>query len=337
MKNYQNKNLAFVSIIIACRNEEKYIKECLNSLINQNYPKNNFEIIVADGESQDKTKEIINNIIENNPDIKIKFLNNPQKFNSFGFNLGIKTAKGDIIIIFGAHSSADKNFIKNNVEYLEKTEADCVGGPIKTIGKSFIEKIISFVLSSPFGVGGAKFRYSQKEEYVDTVAYGAYQKKVSEKIGLFNERLIRNHDIEFNTRLRKNGGKIFITPKIKSYYYPPKSLKKFSKQAFSNGLWNIYTSKIIPGSLRLRHFIPLCFIISLLGSILISLIHPLGKWLLRIIIFSYLVNDLFFSFKISFKEKLKYFPLIPLFFPLLHLSYGIGSLWGILTLWKIKK
>jgi len=326
-----------ISIVIACKNEEKHIKKCLNSLIQQNYPVDKFEIILVDGMSDDKTKEIIKKFQITNSEFQIRLLDNPKKINSFGFNVGIKKAQDDIIVIFGAHSIAEKDFITKNVEYLEKTSADCVGGPIRTIGESFIGKIISFVLSSPFGVGGAKFRYSQKEGYVDTVAYGAYKKNVFNKIGLFDERLVRNHDIEFNTRLIKSGGKIFMTPEIKSYYYCPKTLNKFSKQAFSNGLWNIYTSKLIPGSLHLRHFIPLCFVLGLLGSILISLIHPLGKWLFGIIICLYLISDLFFSFKISFKSGLKYFLFIPFFFPILHFSYGLGSFWGILTFYKLKQ
>jgi len=329
--------VSFISIIIACRNEEKNIKKCLNSLIQQNYLIDKFEIILVDGMSNDKTKEIIKKFQITNSKFQIRLLDNPEKINSFGFNIGIKKAQGDIIVIFGAHSIAEKNFIAKNVEYLEKTSADCVGGPIRTIGESFIGKIISFVLSSPFGVGGAKFRYSQKEEYVDTVAYGAYKKNVFDKIGLFDKRLIRNHDIEFNTRLIKSGGKIFMTPKIKSYYYCPKTLNKFSKQAFSNGLWNIYTSKLIPGSLHLRHFIPLCFVLGLFGSILISFMCPLGKWLLGIILLFYLVSDMFFSFKISLKGGLKYFLLIPFFFPVLHFSYGLGSLCGIINYCKIKK
>ena len=327
----------FTSIIIACRNEEKHIKKCLDSLIDQNCHESNNEIVVVDGMSDDKTREVVKKIQILNPKSNIKLLDNPKRFNSFGFNIGIKEARGDIIIIFGAHSTADKNFISKNIEYLKKTQADCVGGPIETIGKSFVGKIISFVLSSPFGIGGAKFRYSQKEGYVDTVAYGAYEKDVFEKIGLFDERLIRNHDIEFNTRLIKSGGKIFMTPEIKSYYYCPNSIIRFSKQGFSNGLWNIYTSKLMPGSLRLRHFVPLCFVTGLLGSILISLFSPIGKWLLCLMVFLYIIGDLLFSLKISFRKGLKYLLPLPIFFFVLHFSYGLGSLWGILTIWKIKK
>ncbi len=328
---------SFVSTIIACRNEEKHIEKCLYSLINQNYPKENFEIIVVDGVSTDNTKEIIKKFQTSNSHYQIELLDNHKKFNSFGFNLGIKKAKGEIIIFLGAHSFVDKNFIAKNVEYLEKTQADCVGGPIETIGESFIGRIISFILGSPFGVGGANFRYSQKEEYVDTVAYGAYRKNIFNKIGLFNEKLIRNHDIEFNTRLIKNGGKIFMTPEIKSYYHCSDSFVKFAKQGFSNGLWNVYTSRLVPGSLHLRHFAPLCFVVGLLGSVLIFFINPIGKWLLFLIVFPYIAGNLFFSFKIAKKNGLKYFLLLPVFFFTLHFCYGFGSVWGILTYFKIKK
>jgi hypothetical protein len=128
-----------------------------------------------------------------------------------------------------------------------------------------------------------------------------------------------------------------MTPEIKSYYSCPNSLIKFIKQGFSNGLWNIYASKLVPGSLHLRHFIPLCFVIGLLGSILISFFNPIGKWLLCLIVFLYLVGNLFFSLKIAKKNGLKYFLLLPIFFFALHFSYGLGSIWGILTCYKIKK
>lgn len=330
-------NQPFVSIVTACRNEEKYIKECLESLINQNYLKDNFEIIVVDGDSQDRTKDIINNIIKNNPDIKIKFLNNPQKINSIGFNLGIKESRGEIIIIFGAHAVAENDFILKNVEYHQKTEADCVGGPITSIGDSFLGKVISLILGSPFGVGGAKFRYSQREEYVDTVAYGAYRREIFEKIGLFDEKLTRNHDIEFNSRLRKTGGKIFMTPEIKSYLYARGTFSGFWKQNFSNGLWNIYTTRLIPGSLRLRHFIPLYFVVGLLSSLILALFSSVGKILFALVAGSYLLANLFFSFKICLKEGLKYLPILPSAFFTLHFSYGLGSIWGLLTLQKLKK
>ena len=329
-------NKKIISIVIACRNEEKNIEKCLDSLIQQNYPKENLEIIIADGASTDNTKEIIKKIQFSNPIFQIKSLNNHKKIKPFGVNIGIKEAKGDIIIIFDAHSFADKNFIAKNVEYLQKTDADCVGGPIETINESLKGKIISLILSSPFGVGGSRFRTSKKEEYVDTVAYGAYKKSVFKKIGLFNEKLIRNHDIEFNSRLIKSGGKIFMTPEIKSYYHCPDSFIRLAKQGFLNGLWNVYTQKIVPGSLKLRHFIPLCFILSLLGGIILSFFTVLGKFLLSVIVGCYILADIIFSVKIALKSNLIYLPLLFVGFIILHLSYGLGSFWGILTLWKIK-
>jgi len=330
-------NKKIISIVIACRNEEKNIEKCLDSLIQQNYPKENLEIIIADGASTDNTKEIIKKIQISNPLVRIKLLDNHKKISSFGFNLGIKQAKGEIIVIFGAHSFADKNFIAKSVEYLEKIKADCVGGPIETINESSSGKIISLILSSLFGVGGSRFRTSKKGGYVDTVAYGAYKKEVFDKIGLFNERLVRNYDIEFNTRLIKSGGKIFMTPEIKSYYRCPDSFIKLARQSFSNGLWNIYTQKIAPSSLRLRHFIPLCFILSLLGGFILLFFTVLGKFFLSAIIGCYILTDVIFSFKITLKNDLKYFPFLFIGFFILHLSYGFGSLWGILNYYKIKK
>jgi cellulose synthase/poly-beta-1,6-N-acetylglucosamine synthase-like glycosyltransferase len=328
-------SLPFVSVIVPCRNEEKYIGKCLESIIGQDYPKEKTEIIVIDGMSKDKTREIIQKFTTKYPNIKL--FDNSKKIQSRGFNIGIKEAQGNILIILGAHTIIAPDFISRNIEYLEKTNADCVGGPIKSINNSFVGRAVSLVISSPFGVGGAKFRYSQKERYVDTVAYGAYRREVFDKIGLFDERLVRNQDIEFNNRLRKADGRIFMTPQIKSYYQAPETLAKLWRQNFRNGLWNIYTQKLVPGSLRIRHFVPLCFVGGLLGSSILTFFTSVGKMLFVLMAGSYILANLFFSIKISFKKGLKYLVVLPITFFTLHFSYGLGSIWGLLTLWKIKK
>ena len=325
-----------VSIIIPCRNEEKYIGRCFDSIISQDYPKENLEILVIDGMSEDRTREVILEFSKRCPNIRL--LENQKKITPTALNIGIRESRGEYILRADAHSIYENDYIKKCVEYLEKTGADCVGGALNTKSgsDSFVAEAISFVLSSVFGVGSS-FRTIKKEAYVDTVPFGAYRREIFDKIGFFNEKLVRNQDIELNSRIRKAGGKIFLTPEIKLIYFAPSTFKKLILQQFQNGLWNVYTQKLAPRSLSLRHFIPLFLVVGLIGGFALSPFSPFGKVLFALIFGSYLLLDLFFSINISLKKGLKYLIiLLPTFFTL-HFVYGLGSIWGLLTFWKIKK
>lgn len=317
-----------VSVIIPMRNEGKYIGKCLESVLRQEHPSDKLEIIVVDGMSDDKSRKIVFEYSETHNFIKL--LNNPKNIATTGMNIGIKNASGGIIIILSAHSCPSQDFIHKNVELLDKIGADCVGGVLESVAEGYLGKAIAFTLSSPFGVGGARFRYTRRAGYVDTVAYGAYRREVFDKIGLFDERLVRNQDIEFNSRLRKAGGKIYLSPEIKSYYYCPETIARFCQQAFSNGLWNIKTARLVKGAMRPRHFMPLLFLVTLAASIILSLVSPLGYYLLGIIAGSYLALAFLFSMSIASRKGWQYFPILPLLFLCLHISYGLGSLWGII-------
>ena len=124
-----NEQLLFVSIIIPCRNEEKYIGKCLQSIIEQNYPKDNLEVLVVDGMSEDRTREIVENYSQKYSFIKL--FDNPKKFTPFGLNIGIKEAKGEIIMRMDAHAGYEKDYISKCVRYLENYDADNVGGAMK--------------------------------------------------------------------------------------------------------------------------------------------------------------------------------------------------------------
>ena len=213
-------NNPLVSIIIPCRNEEKFIARCLNSVLGQDYPKDKIEILTVDGRSDDGTKQMIKKYIQQYPFIKL--LDNPKRVTPAAFNIGIKNSYGELIIIMGAHSIYEKNYISKCVEHLKKYHADNVGGiwKIMPAKNTLINKAIVFASGSAFGAGNAYYRkgYSKGVKWVDTVFGGCYKKEVFEKIGLFNENLKRNQDLEFNLRLRKAGGKILLCPDIIIYY-----------------------------------------------------------------------------------------------------------------------
>jgi len=314
-----------VSVILPVRNEEKHITRCLDSILIQDFPFEQLEIWIVDGMSEDGTREIVRGYAEKYANIKM--IDNPQKITPIALNMGIKMARGDVIVRMDGHAAYSKEYIKKCVEFLKKTGADNVGGVRQHLGFGFIGNSIALAEACRFGTGGAKFRTATSEQYVDTVFPGAWPKSTFEKYGLFNEQLTRNQDIEHNSRIRKKGGKIFLSPEIQSLYYCRSNLKDLFIQNFRNGFWNIKTIKIAPGSLSSRHFLPLFFVLSLLTAWLVP-------WLWFCIAGSYLLCCLLYSAKIAFKHGEKYFFIMPLVLFTLHFSYGFGLLAGIFSFKK---
>ncbi len=320
-----------VSVIIPCRNEEKFIGDCLNSIVKQDYPAEKLEVFVVDGMSEDRTRNIVQLFSAKHKNIRL--LENQRKITPVALNIGIEESKGDYILRIDAHSFCQRDYVQKCLEYLEKSRADCVGGVLETLpsGKDFVAKAIAKVLSSPFGVGGSTFRTKRKAGYADTVPFGAYRREVFRKVGLFNEKLARNQDNELNKRITRKGGKIFITPEIKLNFYAPNTFRKFFRKQFQNGAWNIYTERIAPNSLRPRHFIPLFFVLGLLGSSVVAIFFPAGRVLFFLLIGIYFLINIIFSLKIAEKDGIEYLAILPLVFFTFHLSYGLGSLWGLTT------
>ncbi|WP_270641862.1 glycosyltransferase family 2 protein [Paraclostridium sordellii] len=318
-----------VSVIIPVYNEEKYIEETIMSIENQTYDKSKIEVIVVDGMSSDKTVDILNNL-KDQLNISMKIEINKKRIAPTAMNIGIKVATGDVIIRIDGHSYMDKNFIKEAISFISDRKVDCVGGPIYTINNSFIGEAISKAMSCPFGVGNAKFRYSSEETYVDTLAFGAYKKDVFEEVGLFDEELVRNQDDEFNLRLVRSGGKILLTPNIKSYYYSRSSIKKLWKQYFQYGYWKVRVIQKhkIPSSIR--QLVPATFVTTIVTLSVLSIFSKIALVMLSGILFLYITFSIVFSIMAcKFKEK-KFIGILPMIFLILHISYGIGFLKGIL-------
>lgn len=327
-----------VSILLPCRNEEKLIAKCLDSIIAQDYPKDKLEVLVVDGMSEDKTREIIMEYSEKH--CFIKLLDNPNKTVPTALNIGIKKATGEIIVRMDAHSIYENNYISKCIKYLKEYDVDNVGGVCITLpGKNnLVGNSIALVLSHPLGVGNSYFRIGVKEpKYVDTVPFGCYKKEVFAKIGLFDEELIRNQDDEFNYRLIKNGGKILLVPDIVSYYYARDSLSKLWKMYFQYGYWKVRVIQKHKLPASWRHIVPVSFILSILVGAILGLFDKYGLYLLGTIITLYLSILFFFSATISFKKGIEYFPVLPIVFATLHFAYGFGFLKGIWHFIILKK
>ena len=325
-----------VSVVIPCRDEVLSIEGCIDSLIADSYPKDRLEILVVDGMSMDGTREIVEAYARGHAFIRL--LDNPEKITPVALNIGITNAKGELIVLLGAHAACTNEYISKCVKAIGEYAADSVGGILRTLpaNDTTMAQAIAIGLSHPFGVGNAYFRIGSSEaRRVDTVPFGCYRKEVFDRIGLFDERLVRNQDIEFNTRLRKAGGKIYMTPTIRSYYYARSSLGGLWRQSFQNGRWNIYTTALTGMSLALRHFVPLGFVAGLFGSGLLAISLPTFRWVFGTTSAVYLVAAIIASLRSPRSKHAGSRAFLPLVFLVLHLSYGLGSLWGMLTAAKV--
>ena len=326
----KRESTPIVSVIVPMRNEEAYIAKCLRSIIEQDYPKDSMEILVVDGLSDDRSREIVEEFRQEYPFIRL--LDNPQRIVPTAMNIGIKEAGGEVIIRVDGHCRLAPDYISQCVRYLEETGVACVGGAIESIGQTPIARAISLAMSSPFGVGDAYFRYSKKERYVDTLAFGAYRREVFDTIGLFDEKLVRNQDYDLNYRLRKAGGKILLTPAIKSHYYTRSSLRNLWSQYFHYGFWKVQMLRKHSRSVRVRQLVPPLFVLALLLSGALSVISSLAAWVFALVVASYLSLSLAFSLSIAARKGWRYLPILPVIFACLHLSWGLGFLYSLAQL-----
>jgi len=328
-------NIPRISIIIPTFNEEKYISSCVDSILEADYANDKMEIFVVDGMSEDGTRKIVQAYHSKYPFIFV--LENRQKDTPIGMNLGIEASSGEFVFILSAHAEYEKNYFIKLVENIQQLHVDCVGGVLLTDVKNKDTKSLSIkeVLMHKFGVGNAMFRTGCNEvTEVDTVAFGCYRRSVFDSYGLFDERLIRNQDIELNKRIVNGGGKIYLIPSVQCTYYARENFTDLAKNQYQNGFWNILTAYYTKtlNSLSLRHFIPLLFVLSLLIPIGVSFFFPKVLWLGVLSLGSYLSLVIIISFRL--KHSTNSIIYLILSFLTLHFSYGLGSLMGIFTVIK---
>jgi len=317
----------FVSIIIPVRNEENFIAGCLQSVVDQDYPHDRMEVLVVDGRSEDRTREIVADFALKHP--MIKLLDNPRLSTPAGLNLGIREARGDVIVRVDGHCVLEADYVRQCVRCLRETGADNVGGLMRAVGEGYVSQVIALAINSFFGSGGSKFHYAAKEQYVDTVYLGAFPRHVFDRVGYFNEKLVRNQDYELNYRIRAAGGKIFLSPAIRSSYYGRSTLRDLWQQYFQYGFWKVEMIQLHPKSVRVRQLVPPLFVFSLVAAGLLSPIHQAFLRLFLLILASYLLAALLFSLKLAQRQGWRYLPLLPVAFAVMHFGWGLGFLLGL--------
>ena len=320
-----------ISVICPTYNEEKYINECIRSILNCDFPHQDMEVLFVDGMSTDLTRKIILEYTVNYSFIKL--IDNPDKVVPFALNRGIIAAKGDIIIRIDAHAKYEKNYFSQLVKYLNQLNADNVGGICNTIpvNNSIVSKAIASVLNSSFGVGNSYFRIGVKDiKKVDTVPFGCFRKEIFKKYGMFDEELIRNQDDEFNARIIKNGGTIYLIPNIIITYFARDTIEKVSNMFYQYGFFKPLVNKKLGKAASIRQFFPLLFVLGLFIGLPLSVFFG---WI-RIIYIStiafYILLSIIFSLKDS--ENIKQIFVQTFIFFIVHLSYGWGYLRGILKI-----
>jgi glycosyltransferase involved in cell wall biosynthesis len=318
-----------ISVVVPIRNEEKYISACLTSLLQQTYPDSLYEVIVVDGRSSDRSREIVRAFCEEHANVLL--LDNPAAIVPCGMNLGIRNSQGEIIVRADGHNVYPKDYLENCVKYLEQTGADNVGGPWVTVpaDASFGARLVAAILTSPFGVGDSRFRTGAAEGYVETVPFGAFRKELFLRIGVYNEKLVRNQDNELNARIRQAGGKIFQTPALSTEYRPVAGFWQLLRVTYRTSQWHLFSMKENSRSMSLRHLAPAVFV-TVLGAMLLTsaISHPVllaGAALL--------LAYLFVGYCMAGLRSHRYGYGISLALPLaclcFHMSYGMGTLAGV--------
>jgi glycosyltransferase involved in cell wall biosynthesis len=309
------------------RNEAGYIEKCLASIFAQDYPPDRLEVWVLDGQSTDASWQIVERLFDGRPNYHL--LPNPRIAQAAGWNLGITHATGDIIGIVSAHAELSSDYVSTAVETLQRTGANMVGGPMRAYGDGHVGQAIALATSTPFGVGGGRFHYTDREEEVDTVYMGLCWRGLYERIGGFDEEMVRNQDDELSYRLLKHGGRIVCNPAVRSQYYNRSTLGGLLRQYFQYGFWKVRVLQKYPRQMRSRQFVPPGFVATLLGSFLLALFTSTGHFLVTLVIGSYVLTNLAVSVWTAHQKGWHYLPLLPVVFATLHLSYGLGFLVGL--------
>lgn len=326
------KNRMLVSLGIIALNEECYLSAILDDILKQLYPLSQIDLILIDSMSDDSTKSIMESFRDEylNQFYNIRVFENPGQWQANGWNVFIDNAEGDTLIRLDAHTQIPNDFVRKIISTIETGYFDVVGGKRPTILKDNTAwaKTLLEAENALFGSGLAVFRTSDKARYVKSVFHGAYRKEVFEKVGGFNEKLRRTEDNEIHWRIRKNGFRIWYDPSIVSYQYARPTLGKMLKQKYLNGFWIGKTVWTCPCCFSIYHFVPLVFVLSLLGSAIISYWSLIP---LFVICCLYGLFDLINMTISVIKNKCPLMVVLFFMFPMLHIAYGLGTLLGILS------
>lgn len=320
-----------IAVVIPTLDEERFIAPCLDCVIGQTFPFEEMDVMVVDGGSEDHTCEIVCKYHDRFPNIRL--LKNPKKNQAAAFNLGVRESDAPYIIRLDAHALYKDDYIERCVEGLKSnTTRGNVGGrwQILPSDQTLWARANAILNCSRFGIGDSAYRLGAKQGCVDTVPFGAFRRDVIEKIGEMREDLPRAEDNEYNSRIRKAGYTVYFDPEIVSSYYARPTLSASCRQMYGNGAAIGFLLYADRESIALRHLVPLCFVASILIGVLLILVCPLLHLILCSGLCLYFCCDVAASFLAAKKHGWRYFlPLFLLFF-CVHVSYGWGTIVGLI-------
>ncbi len=319
-----------ISVIIPCLNESQHIEACVRSLLTQDPPLGGVEVIVADGLSEDGTRDILRRLALQYSGLRI--VDNHGRSTPHAMNVGIRAARGRYVAILGAHCHYSPDYLRTCVDLLdEHPEASCVGGPIISIGKSSFGQAVAAAMAHPVGIGNAKHRHPHYEGYAEGACYPVFRKEIFEKIGFYDESLVRNQDDELNYRLAKSGGKVFLSPRARSTYFVRETGRALFRQYFHYGYWRVAVLRKhrIPASLR--QIVPPLFMLVMLVVAVLGLFLP-GWWRLTagVLPLVYAATLLAVGVWTVGRAGGRVAFLFPVAAAIMHVAYAAGFVWGIL-------
>jgi glycosyltransferase involved in cell wall biosynthesis len=321
----------FVSILIPCRNEERHIAACLDSIRGTAYPADRFEILVLDGLSDDRTRAILGDIAAR--DARIRVIDNPARIAPTGLNIGIRQARGDIIVRMDAHAVYPLDYVPLLVRALEETGADNVGGVLITVPpeNTATARAIAIVMSHPLGVGNSYFRIGTAgRRWVDTVPFGCFRRDVFARVGVFDEEMARNQDDEFNFRLLRHGGRILLEPSVRANYYTRRTLRQLGLMFFQYGYYKPLVARKVGRVMTVRQLVPAAFVFGVAGAAALAPWWPVAAWAGTAVAGAYAALVAAAAMLRARPNGWRCAAVLLVAFPVVHFSYGLGFLRGLL-------
>ncbi|HZM20736.1 MAG TPA: glycosyltransferase family 2 protein [Anaerolineales bacterium] len=323
-----------VSIIVPCYNEQSTIRLLLESLREQTFPRADMEVIIADGLSRDGTREAIASFQREFTDLDVRVVDNSRRSIPSAVNCGIHAARGEIIVRMDAHSKPYPDYVQNCVNALEEGRGDTIGGvwEIYPGAETWIAKSIAVAAAHPLGVGDAFYRHTKQAAEVDTVPFGSFRRSLVDRVGYFDESLLTNEDYEFYVRVKKAGGRIWLDPSIRSIYFARATLGQLAQQYRRYGFWKWRMLRRYPKTLRWRQALPPLFVLSTILLAFASIFIPFFRIALALELLLYFSIMLSVGLRMALRRRKPYLFLgLPLAIPIMHVSWGSGFLWSILT------
>jgi len=321
-----------VTVIMPIRNEAAFIGRSLGAVLAQDYPHDLLDVLVVDGRSTDKTREVVCSVA--NGYTRVRLLDNPAGIVATGLNLALKEARGDVIVRVDGHCEVPPHYVRTCVKHLDEDKVDGVGGAVRTVGDTLTARAIATAMSCQFGVGNSAFRTTRGvSQLTDTVAFPAYTRAAIARAGPYDEELVRNQDDEYNYRLRSLGARILLAGDVESIYHGRASLRRLFRQYFEYGYWKVRVMQKHPRQMRARQAAPALLVLSLALGALLSLLSPLAAYATALLLLTYLTATAAASVAQA-RTDWRMLPILPLAFIGLHVAYGLGFLTGLVAFWR---